>query len=393
VTTRIYLQLSVNYADEPKLRALCRFGEDGLLAAYMAVGMDAYCRRNLTDGWVPAEQLPLIMWPMTAERVTTLVSYLETTEVIDVKADGYFVRDHTAKYGTREEIERRAEVHRAAGRLGGRPAGKRAGKTTRETNAETNFRAGAQAGARGGVQGGTPGEEKRREETTPPSPPAVQRAQSADPAAYGGGGGGGGDLVTQVQALMAVQHCPVDRQAAERITWTLLGSRDDIAHPAAYLKARIATAEQARELAGGTATAAQQQPPPRAHPKTDRLIADAMEDRLDGAISSGQAARIREHYTGLGITDPAEMLAAIAAERDPRTLLAPRQRATGRTVDQALGTGTRKPPATDEQREQHAANARAWLAESQHARQDQAGVPEQGAEPVLESPADDDPPF
>jgi hypothetical protein len=355
-----YLQLSVNYADEPELRALCRFGADGLLARDLAVGMECYCRRNLTDGWVPAEQAAIICWPLPTEHMAVLLGHLETTKVIDVKPNGFYLLRYTAKYGTRADAEERAERRRTAGAKGGRPPGKHTGQGNGK-------RAGLHAETERPARTREDKDKDRdREEPPPPAPPPRDEAGAWNGAR--GGGGGRTDLVTQVQALMASQGHPVSHEEAEVITWQLLGERDDIAHPAAYLRAAISTAERAAALVGadGQRTA----PPPRSRtPSTyrpvtdlDRRIIDAFEDRLGAAISAGQATAVRESLAERGITDPGDVLSVIETERDPRELLPARKHVPGSTVAAALAVGGVRIPATEEQRAKHAADARAGIA-------------------------------
>jgi hypothetical protein len=376
VTIRsIYLPLSVDYHDD--YRELCQFGLTGIAARDLAVSMACYCRRHLSDGWVPAAQLPILCYPLPSEDIAVLLQHLETTLVIDVKPNGFYLRDYTAKYGTKADAEKRSEIRRAAGKLGGRPSGKRAGSSggkasgfATETKPETMSHAGARED-----------KDRDKDNVPPPYPPP-----DSAPSAYNGGGGGG-DLITQARALMAVQGVGVsDEQAAEIVRAIIMG-RTDIAHPAAYLASRISNTEQARALAPRTAAPAGP-PTPKAHPRTDRLIADAFEDRLGAVISSGQAALVREDFAGQGITDPAEMISLIESAPDPRALLPARRHVPGRTVAAALGVGGVRIPATEEQRHKHADDARAGL-ESRRAELQQHTEPEQLAEQLAEP----EPPF
>jgi hypothetical protein len=385
----LHLQLSVNWAEERKMRALARLGADGLLAALLVIGMECHCKRNLTDGMVPAEEPEIIMWPLPPEHVQTLLNHLVSAVVIAEKPDGFLLLDYVAKYGTRAEAEQRLEQRREAGRLGGRPKGGRRDKRgerpgqnhevshgkpdgfTAETMPETERP--ARAPAHRAIA--------RDRETPPPYPPADSAPSALN------GGRGGGDLITQAQALMAVQGYPVDHDQAAEIVRAIIVGRTDIAHPAAYLASRISNTEQARALAPGSSAPAGP-PPPKAHPRTDRLIADAFEDRLGAVISSGQAATVREHFAGQGVTDPAEMISLIESAPDPRALLPARRHVPGRTVAQALGVGGVRIPATEEQRHKHADDARAGL-ESRRAELQQHTEPEQLAEQLAEP----EPPF
>ena len=78
------------------------------------------------------------------------------------------------------------------------------------------------------------------------------------------------------QGLMGPLGYPVSPEDAERITRRLLDGRDDIAHPAQWLRKVIATPEQAAALLAGSAAPLPPQPPPLPpNPKLDLGTADA----------------------------------------------------------------------------------------------------------------------
>jgi hypothetical protein len=361
--TRIYLPLPVDYDEDDELSGLHTHGLEGAAALALAVGMLCYCKRRLTDGRVPAEQPARILPDLSPDQLQALLKHLLSTCFITGEAGAWQVVGYTDRYGSREEAERRAATKRTAGAQGGRSRRKGAGRSRTEAGA-SRLLGGGQAPLRA----------RRDRDIVIENPPQAPLSDDAN-ADNGARGGGDGrtDLVTQVQALMASQGHPVSHEEAEVITWQLLGERDDIAHPAAYLRAAISTAERAAALVGADG---QHRPPPRSRtPSTyrpvtdlDRRIIDAFEDRLGATISAGQAAAVRESLAERGITDPGAVLSVIETDRDPRALLAPRKHVPGQNVAAALAAGGVRIPATEEQRTKHADDAREQLAAAARAR-------------------------
>ena len=385
---RIYLPLPVDgrAASWPG----CDLGS-GYLAQLLALGMLLYCKRRLSDGRVPLAQPARIMHRLPTERVGQLVKLLLDSCFITEQAGAWQVCNYTANYGSRADAERRSEQRRSAGALGGRARAKRRGHGP--------ALAGAQANAKHLLERGQATLARTESETESDKEPHPQAPAPGDEAAaHNGARGGGGanpDLVTQVQGLMGPLGYPVSPEDAERITRRLLDGRDDIAHPAQWLRKVIATPDQAAALLAGAA---------RCHRKTAASWTPA--DRpafgvLGGAISAGQAAKVRADFARQGITDPGELLSIIETAADPRALLQHRRTAPGRGVAEALGTGTRKPPATDEERQQHYAAIQAELSRRERARQEAGPVLESGADQheheheqaQLGEPADAEPPY
>ena len=388
---RIYLPLPVDWDEDDELTGLPDLGEDGYLAQLLALGMLLYCKRRLSDGRVPLAQPARIMHRLPTERVGQLVKHLLDSCFITEQAGAWQVCNYTANYGSRADAERRSEQRRSAGALGGRARAKRRGHGP--------ALAGAQANAKHLLERGQASLARAESETESDKEPHPQAPAPGDEAAaHNGARGGGGanpDLVTQVQGLMGPLGYPVSPEDAERITRRLLDGRDDIAHPAQWLRKVIATPEQAAALLAGSAAPLPPQPPPLPpNPKLDRQIADAFEDVLGGAISAGQAAKapIRR-----ATTDPE--LPIIETAADPRALLQHRRTAPGRGVaDGSARTG--KPPATDEQRAKRAAEIREALAAAaprgavlESGSGQHEPEPEHQDQLALGEPADAEPPY
>ena len=149
----IYIKLSVTFADDPKVRALARYGSDANLARDLYVQMILHCKRLLTDGFVPAEQIGLLVYPLDMEHGNQLAKQLASvglikevsnTEASDKQdqAQGWQVCSYLKRNGTKEDVERLSQVRAEAGRAGGvksrKPPGQRAGQANRKQVAKQN---------------------------------------------------------------------------------------------------------------------------------------------------------------------------------------------------------------------------------------------------------------
>lgn len=128
----IYLKLAVAFPDDPKVRALARFGPDAGLARDLYVQMCLHCKRNLTDGFVPDEQIGLLVYPLDPEHGKQLAKQLASVELIKEEAGGWDVLAYLKRNGTREDVERLSKVRAEAGRQGGKATPKRAGQKPRK---------------------------------------------------------------------------------------------------------------------------------------------------------------------------------------------------------------------------------------------------------------------
>jgi len=149
----IYIKLAVTFADDPKVRSLARYGPDANLARDLYVQMILHCKRLLTDGFVPAEQIGLLVYPLDPEHGNQLAKQLASVglikEVSNSEANdkqGWEVCAYLKRNGTKEDVERLSQVRAEAGRAGGvksrkRPAqraSKTSGKQVANQDAEQN---------------------------------------------------------------------------------------------------------------------------------------------------------------------------------------------------------------------------------------------------------------
>jgi hypothetical protein len=76
-TDETFYKMAVAWTEDPKVLALARFGPvDAILARDLFSQMIGYSRRNLTDGWVPAEELGRLMYPLPVEDAERLAAHL-----------------------------------------------------------------------------------------------------------------------------------------------------------------------------------------------------------------------------------------------------------------------------------------------------------------------------
>lgn len=133
----IYVKLAVSFADDPKVRALARYGNDAGLARDLFVQMICHCKRLLTDGFVPDEQIGLLVYPLDAEHGKQLAKQLVSTELISEVDGGYVVLAFVSRNGTRADVERISQVRAEAGRKGGsrprKPTSARRGATAKQS--------------------------------------------------------------------------------------------------------------------------------------------------------------------------------------------------------------------------------------------------------------------
>jgi hypothetical protein len=119
----IYVKLPVNFAGDPKVRALTRFGIDGVLSRDLFVQMILYCKDMLTDGFVPAEQVGLLVYPVPPDHAEQLAKQLAsvglTKEVSKDGAQGWEVLAYVRRNGTRADVEALSAERAEYGRKGG----------------------------------------------------------------------------------------------------------------------------------------------------------------------------------------------------------------------------------------------------------------------------------
>jgi hypothetical protein len=116
----IFIKLVVAFGDDPKVRALARYGSDAGLARDLYVQMVCFCKRVLTDGFVPDEQVGLLVYPLDPEHGKQLAKQLASVGLIKEEAGGWNVLAYLKRNGSRADVERLSEVRAESGRKGGK---------------------------------------------------------------------------------------------------------------------------------------------------------------------------------------------------------------------------------------------------------------------------------
>jgi hypothetical protein len=147
--TEWYVKLAVSYPRDPKVRALARFGIDGVLSRDLYVQMILYCKENLTDGFVPAEEVGVLAYPVPADHANQLAKQLAsvglTKEVSKNEAQGWEVLAYVKRNGTKEDVARLSKVRAEAGRTGGAKSRKKpVQRTTKATGKQVGNQLGQQ---------------------------------------------------------------------------------------------------------------------------------------------------------------------------------------------------------------------------------------------------------
>jgi hypothetical protein len=78
-----------------------------------------YCSRNLTDGFIPVQDLPLISPSVPSKQAMSLATKLAECGLFEKKDEGWYVHDYLDYNPSREQVLARRDERAAAGKLGG----------------------------------------------------------------------------------------------------------------------------------------------------------------------------------------------------------------------------------------------------------------------------------
>jgi hypothetical protein len=179
----IHIQLAVTYGEDPKLRALARFGRDARGIRDLYVQMICYCKRNLTDGFVPAEELGVLAYPDSQRIGERDAGRLIEIGLAETAIGGYMLPGFLKRNKSKAEVDAVSAAKSEAGKRGGTRSGSvrrgeaepKHGASSEESDDEANANHGASGSLNTEVIG------HRSEVTVPPKPP-----QGGDPAAADG---------------------------------------------------------------------------------------------------------------------------------------------------------------------------------------------------------------
>lgn|SRR5512146_543025 len=133
--TEIYIKLIVGFPRDPKVRRLVSVcGMEAGLARDLYLAMALHCKENLTDGWVPDEEVGALAYPLPLDHANQLAKQLASVglikEVSKGEAQGWQVLAYLKRNGSKEDAEQLSKVRAEAGRAGGTKSRKRPAQRT-----------------------------------------------------------------------------------------------------------------------------------------------------------------------------------------------------------------------------------------------------------------------
>jgi hypothetical protein len=142
----IFLQLDVDYASSKDLAVLRRFGRDTAAVRDFLVQCWCYCKRHMSDGHVPLEEIGLMVYPDTPKTAERRAACLVEVGIAVRTEDGYFFPDYLKRNKSRAEIGEESARKAEYGKKGGERSGevrrakatpKQGGSTSANTETET----------------------------------------------------------------------------------------------------------------------------------------------------------------------------------------------------------------------------------------------------------------
>ena len=253
--TDLWAKMFLRFDEDPKIVALARYGDEAGLCRDLYLAMVRYCRRNLTDGFVPTYELMRLAFPLALPMAERIAKHLVSEELCAEVPNGWIVNAYVKRNGTRAQQEAKSETARELARrrwsadangsadgTAGRSAAPIAGGNA-EVEVETEDRRGARRDppARADARTGA----RAREE-----PAASDDEDSTD------------ELAHQMLALLAA-HGPITRPQVVAYRERVLAGRK-VEDPAKYVIGAIRRDPRGayREAVSAVPRPGKSQPPP-----------------------------------------------------------------------------------------------------------------------------------
>lgn len=101
----IFVQLIVDFADDEKVRALSRYGRAARGCRDLYVQMICYCKRKLTDGFVPLEQVGVLVYPDPPKAGLQDVRRLVEVGLLEDRPGGFYLPGYLKRNASRDAVE------------------------------------------------------------------------------------------------------------------------------------------------------------------------------------------------------------------------------------------------------------------------------------------------
>ena len=106
----LHLQLAVTFPKNGKVRQLNRYGRDARALRDLYVQMLLCCKETKSDGFVPDDEIALLVYPDTEKNGQRDAGRLVEVGLIEQAAGGYRVLGWLQRNPSREAIERKSHA-------------------------------------------------------------------------------------------------------------------------------------------------------------------------------------------------------------------------------------------------------------------------------------------
>lgn len=113
----LHLQLAVTFPKNGKVRRLNQFGRDARALRDLYVQMLLYCKETKSDGFVPDDEIGLLVYPDTEKNGRRDAGRLAEVELIERGVRGWVVTGWSQRNSSRAEIERKSAAKARGARL------------------------------------------------------------------------------------------------------------------------------------------------------------------------------------------------------------------------------------------------------------------------------------
>jgi hypothetical protein len=113
----LHLQLAVNFPDNRKVRKLNRYGREVRALRDLYVQMCLYSKENRSDGFVPDEQIGLLVYPDTEKNGKRDAGRLAEVDLLERREGGWYITGWFDRNSSREAIEQKSAAKARGARL------------------------------------------------------------------------------------------------------------------------------------------------------------------------------------------------------------------------------------------------------------------------------------
>jgi len=253
--TDLWAKMFLRFDEDPKIVALARYGDEAGLCRDLYLAMVRYCRRNLTDGFVPSFELMRLAFPLALPMAERVAKHLVSEELCAEVTNGWVVSAYVKRNGTRAQQEAKSETARELARRRWNGGADGTANRTAGGNAEPS--------AGGNAESETEVEDRRGARRDPPArADARTDARAREEPAATDDEDSTDELAHQMLALLAA-HGPITRPQVVAYRERVLAGRK-VEDPAKYVIGAIRRDPRGayREAVSAVPRPGKGQPPP-----------------------------------------------------------------------------------------------------------------------------------